>query len=242
MIDLLNYNMTECYLNDSIYIQHGVTYVEEKKHRIQIQKHNWHRYLKDIGWKKLPRKWITELNKHSIQKEKNSLFGILSCPGDGDCLFHSIANAINESQGYMSFYTGKDIRKEISESITEDTFDMIIQCYRAMKDASDFQDSWNPHEITDLTQFKRCLCKGGHEYWGDSLLIQLISSHYNINVFVLSNDMGPYPMMTEYNSENPTICLWFDENHFELMGHFDGKQMISYFTTLPKEIRSLYNL
>jgi hypothetical protein len=235
--------MTECYyLNDHLYLQNGCTYLEEGSNKILVQKHNWHRCLKDIGWKKLPRKWITELNKLSTDKEKNSLYGILSCPGDGDCLFHSIANALNESQDFLSFNTGKDIRKEISESITEDAFDMIIECYRAMKDASDFHDSWDPHEITDLSQFKQCLCEGGHEYWGDSLLLQLISSYYDMNILILSNDVGPYPMMTEFHKEKPTICLWFDENHFELIGHFNGQRMISYFTTLPKEIQSLYNL
>lgn len=230
------------YLNDKLYLQNGITYLETNTKSIQIQKHNWHRYLSDIGWRKFPRKWITELNKRMINKQKNSLYGILSCPGDGDCLFHSIANALNESQGFMSYYTGKDIRKEISDSISKDTFEMIIECYRAMKDACDFHESWDPHKITDVSQFKKCLCDGGHEYWGDSLLIQLISSHYDVNILILSNEMGPYPMMTEYCYHKPTICLWFDDNHFELIGHFDGEKMISYFSLLPDEIKRLYNL
>ena len=54
--------------------------------------------------------------------------------------------------------------------------------------------------------------------------------------------MGPYPMMTEYCYHKPTICLWFDDNHFELIGHFDGEKMISYFSLLPDEIKRLYNL
>ena len=116
----------------------------------------------------------------------NSLFGCLECGDDGDCLFHCISYALNND--YENIYDSKDIRSKIADSISEDQFKDIISCYRCMKDLDDFDESWDPYEIDTLDEFKKELCKTGHNYWGDHFLIQLIMETFKINILILTQD------------------------------------------------------
>lgn len=233
----------EIYLTDTIVIKDGKTYCDEKI----VKKHNWHIMLKELGWNKLHKNWITKLNKLHNPYPNNSLFGSLECGDDGDCLFHCIATAINSQN--KQFYDSKDIRKLIANSITQDQFDNIISCYRCMKDLDDFDESWDPYEIDSLNKFKEKVMSSGHEYWGDHLMIQLITQVFQINLFILTQNeftdtYEQYPLALCYNKELPTILLVHENSsHFKLLGQFKNI-MITYFTnnSLPLEIKKLFNL
>jgi len=242
--------MDSYYLTDTVFLQGDTLFHETDKGVIkEIKKHNWHHILSDYGWAKLPKKWITALNLLTdSRKEKNSLFGSLECEHDGDCFFHCIANALNERDKYMNHYVSQDIREMICDSLTEDMFETIIGCYRAMKDASDFEEDWNPHAIKSLEQFKRKMICGGHEYWGDDLMMNALIQCLNVNILILNSsedDCTVYNTMNDYDPTRDSICLLYEnESHFQLLGYFNGSRMISYFHPgqLPTELLKVFRI
>ena len=235
--------MNENYLSENIVIKEGHMYYQEKI----IKRHNWHIKLEELGWSKLHKQWIKKLNKLHNPYTNNSLFGALECGDNGDCLFHCISYALNTVCD--EFYDSQDIRQKVAESITQGQFDNIITCYRSMKDLDDFDESWDPYEIDTLEKFKEEICKTGHSYWGDHLLLQLLVETFQINVCILTQNeftetYEPYPTAISYNKERDTIILIHENNsHFKLLGHFNDIMITNFnHTTLPLEIKRLFNL
>jgi len=235
--------MEEYYLSDNIVVKSNKIFYKDK----EVKKHNWHIKLCELGWEKLNKVWIRKLNRLHNSYPNNSLFGALECGDDGDCLFHCISYALNTR--CKDFYDSSDIREKVAKSITVEQFDNIISCYRCMKDLDDFDEAWDPYEIDTLEKFKKELCKTGHSYWGDHLLIQLIMDVFNINIFILSqneimNVYEPYPIGNIYDKNKHTIFLIYENNlHFKLLGYFEGV-MINYFNdkNIPLEIKILFDL
>ena len=146
-------------------------------------------------------------------------------------------------------YDSQDIRKIVAESITQDQFNDIIVCYRSMKDIDDFDEEWDPYEVDTLDKFKAELCKTGHSYWGDHLLLQLLIEVFQINILILTqneftNTYEPYLTATTYDKLRNTVVVIHENNsHFKLVGHFNSS-MVTYFDnfTLPLEFKRLFNL
>ena len=235
--------MDEQYLTEDIVIKKRQLYYKDKL----IKRHNWHLKLRELGWEKLHKHWITKLNKLHNPYPNNSLFGCLECGDDGDCLFHCISHSLNSVDKEM--YDSGDIREIIADSITEELFKDIISCYRCMKDLDDFNESWDPYEIDTLDDFKKEICKSGHSYWGDHLLIQLIVKQFKNNIFILSQNefddiYEPYPIGNCYNKDLNSIILVHENNsHFKLLGHFDDIMITNFDdSTLPLEIKRLFDL
>ena len=90
------------YLNDNIFTENDTYYYERDGKVTKVKGRDWHIRLSDYGWNKLHKNWIIKLNKLSKHKNKNSLFGVLDCGGDGDCLFNCISYAINEDKNINS--------------------------------------------------------------------------------------------------------------------------------------------
>jgi len=235
--------MDEQYLSEDIIIRSGYTYYQDKL----IKRHNWHLKLEDLGWSKLSKEWIHSLNKLHNPYPNNSLFGCLECGDDGDCLFHCVATSLNTV--HDNFYDSSDIRRLVADSISHEQFDNIIICYRSMKDLDDFDETWDPYEIDTLDKFRRQLMEPGHSYWGDHLIIQLITQVFNLNLFILTQNewmdvYKEYPLATKYDSSKNTLILLHENNtHFKLIGHFQNV-MITHFSheTLPLEIKKLYHI
>ena len=244
--------MNEYYLTDNIRL-----FNDRMEYRINeidifkpILKRNWHIILNEYGWEKINRKWILNLNKLSNKKEKNSLYGVFDCDMDGNCFFQCIAHALNErDRGTDNYYNSDDIRRMISDNITEEQYDMIISYYRIMKDADDFSEDWDPYLIESLEDFKIKINTSGHEYWGDYFLLQILVNILEVNIFILNcntitNDYSTYNTLNEYNSEYGSIFLIYENMcHFKLLGYFDTK-MTSFFLNenIPNELKKLYNL
>tara|TARA_Y100000389_G_scaffold11373_1_gene10489 strand:+ start:242 stop:949 length:708 start_codon:yes stop_codon:yes gene_type:complete len=235
--------MNEHYLSENIVIKEAHMYYQEKL----IKRHNWHIKLEELGWSKLHKQWIKKLNKLNNPYPNNSLFGALECGDNGDCLFHCISYALNTVCD--EFYGSQDIRQNIAESITQEQFDNIIICYRSMKDLDDFDESWDPYEIDTLEKFKEEICKTGHSYWGDHLLLQLLVETFKINVCILTQNeftetYEPYPTAISYDKDRDTIILIYENNsHFKLLGHFNDIMITNFnHNTLPLEIKRLFNL
>ena len=241
------------YLTDSVFLKEDTLFYETERGDIKrVSKHNWHRILEEYGWTKLPKKWITTLNmtiESPSHKERNSLFGMLDCEHDGDCFFHCIANALNERDHFTSHYDSQDVREIICESLTDEMFETIIGCYRAMKDASDFEEDWDPHKIKSLDQFREQMRKGGHEYWGDYLMMNLLVQCLGVNILLLNSnedeqDYTVYKTLNDFDETRGTICLLYENGvHFQLLGHFNGSRMISYFPPylVPFALRKIHD-
>ena len=117
-----------------------------------------------------------------------------------------------------------------------------------MNDTGDFDESWNPDEMT-IEEFKDLIIRGGNEYWGDFLILNLIKEYLMINLVILnSNELTEeyynYPIFHEYDEKLDTIILLYEnEEHFKLIGHFQGNNMVTLFNnqTIPKEILKMIN-
>ena len=48
----------------------------------------------------------------------------------------------------------KDIRKLITEHITEEQYLQIIEYYRILKDSQEFDETWDPYSIHSIEEFK----------------------------------------------------------------------------------------
>jgi hypothetical protein len=243
----------EFYLTENIILKDNRTYYKEKGKIKRINRNNWHHYLKDFGWYKMPLQWIKILNKLSENKNiKNSSFAVLDCSSDGDCFFHCISNSLNEYNRVNENYeliNSVDVRNKIADSITNEIFNEIIGYYRIMKDVDDFDEEWDPYEIKDLKSFKDIIKEGGHSYWCDYILLNEITKIFRINIFILNSnennsDYSPYNTLIDYNHEYDTIFLLYEDNcHFKLIGYFDGSSIISYFTeNIPIEFLKLFKL
>ena len=234
------------YLTGSIFIFNDKLFYEEKGIEKEIKNHNWHRILKDYGWEKLHKQWIKKLNSYLKKPINNSLFGVLDCGGNGDCLFHCISYVLNTL--YDGEYSSGDLRKQLSESLEEERYNELIEFYKIFKEMGDFDEDWDPNEMT-IQKFKEILIKGGNEYWGDFLIINLIKEYLNINLIILNsneitNEYYNYPLFYEYEEGlNTIILLYEDENHFKLVGHFKEGNMITLFNqqTIPIEILKMIN-
>ena len=121
------------YLTDTIYIKDNIYYHEKGNKSFKIKETDWHIHLNDYGWNKLTIQWIKILNKLSLNKNKNSLFAVLDCGGDGNCLFNCINYAINGIDQLLNIDT---FRLNFSESITYDVFSHIIDIYKISKEYS----------------------------------------------------------------------------------------------------------
>jgi len=229
------------YLTDDIYVKEEIMYYKNKP----IKKYNWHHILCDIGWNKLNKNWIKKLNSYNPNSYKNSLFGVLDVPSDGNCLFHCIAEALSSSGDV--YYESQDIRILLSKEIDEGTFNMIISIYRCLKDSEDFDEDWDPYEINKLQDFKDKLINGGHEYWCDHILLELLVKTLKLNIFILESNEehnDKYQYLSNYNKKYKSIILLYSNgNHFQLIGNFQGymKQLFDD-KNLPIEIKKMYNL
>ena len=239
--------MEEYYLTDNIRLYNDKMEYKKDDIFLPVKKYNWHHILNEYGWEKIHKPWIMKLNQLSVTKEKNSRFGMLDCESDGDCFFHCIANSLNERDiNTDNYYISDDIRKLISDNITQEQFNLMITTYRIMKDADDFSEKWDPYEIDTLEDFKNTLNTSGHSYWGDFMLLQVLSEILKVNIYILNtneyqNEYNVYHTMCEYKRDYDNIFLLLENScHFKLIGYFDEK-MITYFRSedIPIELKKL---
>jgi len=239
--------MNTYYYTDELRLKNDILEYKRKELFLPVKKHNWHHVLYDYGWEKINKQWIIILNKYSENKEKNSRYGMIDCERDGDCFFHCIANSLNERDiNTGNFYDAQDIRKMISDNISQDQFDLMITTYRIMKDADDFSEEWDPYEVSTLEDFKNTLNTSGHSYWGDFMLLQVLCEILKVNIYILNtneyqNEYNVYHTMCEYKRDYDNIFLLLENScHFKLIGYFDDK-MITYFRSdeIPIELKKL---
>jgi hypothetical protein len=242
--------MNKYYLTDDIFIKDSKFFYEKNDKDFIIKENNWHVFLKSYGWTKINKKWIITLNKLSDNKAKNSPFAVLDCGSEGDCLFKCISYALLPySRIHENETNFKIIRKQLSDNITHDLFDTIINIYQISKTNNEFKESWDPFKIT-IAEFKNKIETGGNDYWGDFILLDILRSINNINIIVLytntlTNEYYNYPLFYDYNINNKTIILLYeDEQHFKLIGHYRDNTIKYIFKhkEIPVEVLKLSNI
>jgi hypothetical protein len=237
--------MDKYYYTDTIYLQDTNIYYDKDNIKKKVQNYNWHKILNEYGWEKLNLKWIKKLNNLIDFVPRNSLFGVLDCGGEGDCLFHCISYALKSDDVFNINlnYEVSDLRQIICDTIDIEKYNEIIGIYKILKDADDFDEDWDPYEI-DFDEFKGILLEGGNNYWGDNIIINILKEKLNINIIILSsnnitNQHNYYPLLYDFDKKLNTIILLYEDNmHFKLVGYFDD-YMITLFKNVPQEILKL---
>ena len=116
---------------------------------------NWHKYLEDYGWNKLP-VWRKILKS----KDKNFRYGVLECGAQGDCLFHSIAEALNNNSSLEdTLYCVDNLREFAASMVNKNNFDMIIENYRCEQKEGSFNECWDPFSVKTIEDLKKEICK-----------------------------------------------------------------------------------
>ena len=231
------------YLTDSIYINNGITFYENDSNSKKITTKNWHHYLGDYGWTKLNLGW-----RKRLKEDGKSCFGLLDCGGDGDCFFHVLCEALNTeflSKLRMPKYEVKTLRLLAANEITKNNFKLILENYKIGFEEGDINGEWDPNEIKTIGQLKTEIVKGGDNFWGDHILLQLLQQKLKLNIIILNSNYTVHPMASLDLSENDkTIIIYYlDQHHFQLIGYYDGNLMKTLFKNdeLPEIIMNVYN-
>tara|TARA_B110000495_G_C22598262_1_gene357969 strand:- start:50 stop:616 length:567 start_codon:yes stop_codon:yes gene_type:complete len=180
---------------------------------------------------------------------KNSLYGVLDCGGDGDCLFHCISYALMENNKFNTNlkYEITDLRKIVAEAIDIKKFNEIINIYKILKDSNDFHEIWDPYNIS-YDDFILLITLGGNNYWADNIIINILKEKLEINIIILNsnsitNEYNYYPLLYDYDEKLMSIILLYEnEMHFKLVGYFNNV-MVTLFdnNNIPKELIKLIN-
>jgi hypothetical protein len=240
------------YLTDCVYIKDGKTFYEDGDKIKKINKSNWHNYLGDYGWTKLSLNWRKRLKEDHI----NSCFGVLDCGGDGDCLFHVLCESLNSEylmKLRMPKYDVKTLRQLAASEINKENFSMILETYKLDYEDNmyNFSGEWDPEQIKTIGQLKKEIIKGGDNFWGDHILLQLIQKKLKLNVIILNSSDGPndkctiHPLASiDFENNDKTIIIYYlDQYHFQLIGYFDGNIMNPLLkkNEIPQILIDIYN-
>ena len=91
--------METYFLTENISINNDIMFYHSKK----ITNNNWHLYLTEYGWNKMPLRWVKKLNKLTSIKSRNSRYGVYSCPEDGDCFFPGLDKSLDHLLLFIRF-------------------------------------------------------------------------------------------------------------------------------------------
>ena len=179
---------------DKYYISNEIFYDFSKKCFFQenldekcekIVYSNFKTAFEDYGWSELDFLWNIELGDE---------FMLLDCGSHGDCLFHCLAEAINlnnickSNPDISDLLDIEDLRKMASKQLNKDNYDIILQNYKIEKEVGEFQGDWDPESINSIEDLQNELCKTGNNFWGDHIVIQLLSQALKVNIISLNGD------------------------------------------------------
>tara|TARA_S200000501_G_scaffold23563_1_gene20371 strand:+ start:732 stop:1442 length:711 start_codon:yes stop_codon:yes gene_type:complete len=207
---------------------------------LKINNTNFEVEFEDYGWSELGFLWNIELGDQ---------FMLLDCGANGDCLFHCLSEAINLDnicRGDISnLFDVQTLRTKASNEFTSENFDLILQNYKIEKEVGEFQGDWDPESINSIEELQNELCKTGNNFWGDHIIIQLLSQSIKKNIIVLNGD-EEFEKLTYNTVETPGskgyIIIYFENNcHYKLVGKFNGKKIVSVFPKIPDNLLTLEN-
>ena len=243
--------LDEHYITDTLKIEKNILKYRKDKKFIPIKKSNWHKILSEYGWKKIDKNWIIKLNKLSKSKERNSLYGIYDVPKDGNCFYHCIAKAFTDNYiNDVYLYDDIDIRKIISEGLTQSHFENYIEYYRIIESINENDNLWDANKIINLDDLKEIIKSSTIDFWVDYYILQFAIEILNINILILNTNEDKklytvYNTMINYDKGKKTIILSYEnENHFNLVGYYNGENIVTLFEhkEIPYEFSVLFSI
>ena len=233
------YQNTKHYITENVlFYKKRLYFLTEDEKYICINTRNFFKYLIQYGWVKLNIEWRKKLDSAN--------YCVLECGSDGDCLFHVISEALNLDlifKNDIPKYSILDIRKIASNEINDDNFEIILESYKAELEYGEFIGDWNPNEINSKDDLKKEVEKKGDSFWGDHILLQLISKALGINFIIFDNNKNNiYSLFDNLKYEKTVYLYYYDNYHFQLIGHFNGKVINTVFDKkdIPEIILNLY--
>ncbi len=219
------------------YRKNKLYYLKEPNKIIKISNLNWEYYLEEYGW----------ININLEFKEDTILtkFGILDCGGHGDCLFLCVLEALKEN-GFIDIDVN-DIRLKVSNQVTNNNFEIILDNYKTEKYSEDFEGNWDPFKIKNVDELRKEIQKPGENFMGDHIIIQLLEKELNINIVIINtesynlenNKFKVINTGTKIEKNRDTIFLSYCYNfHYQLIGYFNKNKMITKFkfNEIPNEL------
>ena len=237
------------YISSSIYLLNHELYAEKSGKDIKLKFNNWHHYMEDYDYQKLHRGWIKRLK--SELSPHNSPWGVKECGGEGDCLFACIEEAFkNFYEPDNEDYSIENLRIKAAEQITKENFEMILETYKSENEIGEFSGGWEPDDIDSIEDLQNELKQCGNNFWGDHIIIQLLQKELDIN-FIILNDENEFAQKKytiqrtccNLDVNKKTIILSYYNNiHYQLVGHFNGKIMKTLFNydEIPPEMLRIY--
>lgn len=240
----------EIYITSNLFLQDNKLFYEETASKtLKLNRANWHKYLSEYEYEKLPLGWKRRLKSKIYPK--NSLWGIKDCGGNGDCLFLCIEEALkNFEEIENDMFSVENLRFKAASQITEENFKLILETYKAEVETGEFEGEWNPLEITRVEELQKEMMKCGDSFWGDHIIIQLLAQALNLNFIILNDDNE----FAEQNfrlqrigldldkSRNTIILSYYSNIHYQLVGYFNGNTMQTLFPfdQIPPEMLQVY--
>tara|TARA_X000000950_G_scaffold287551_1_gene400262 strand:- start:805 stop:1521 length:717 start_codon:yes stop_codon:yes gene_type:complete len=213
------------FLNEDLFYLDKSLYKVSNDKNIRLNRKNWFSSMKNYGWEKLKLNWRKIL--------ENNFFSVLECGADGDCLFHVVSEALNMELIYnyeIPNYDIANVRSLAASQINDDNFVIILESYKAELECGEFFGDWNPNTITCINDLQVEILKSGNNFWGDHILIQLLSEKLSINFIILNDESHNITSMCNDLKYDKTIIIYYLDNlHFQLVGYFNGKIMQTVF-------------
>lgn len=239
--------MTEVYITDEIVLNDGKLFIYDCKKKIKINTSNISKYLTTIGWEEMDEDWKNLLSNYI--RTINIPYIILECGGEGNCLFHCVAEAFNNVLQFPDNliekkYSMEQLRQIATDQINIDNFELILDSYKTAYESNEMMDLWDPNTIDNIDDLKTTL----QLCWGDHIILQLLQEALQVNIvvfnnYIFSNSGNNISSMGQSITKYPqTILLYYIDNiHFQLIGKFNGKTIQTIFYKLPIELKKLVN-
>ena len=160
-----------------------------------------------------------------------NLFRIEGNVGSGDCLFYSIASALNNNIG-TELYSVLDIRKYISNYINHDNVDEILDLYISVVQDNDINPqtylSIKKKFINDRVNDLKDHVKTS-QHWGTDKDIMILSEILDMNILVIFNErvydnrmlVSKNLVACIGNKSDKFILIYKDGNHYEIIKKHD---------------------
>lgn len=239
----------EIYLTSNLFLKDNSLYYEiSTSNTIKVSKNNWHYYLCDYDYEKLPLGWKKRLKSPT---SKNSLWGIKDCGGNGDCLFLCIGEALRDFYKLEDEnYSVEKLREIAANMITDQNFIIILETYKAEAETEEFDGLWDPFSIKTKVELQNEIKKTGDSFWGDHIIFQLLAEALNLNFIILNdkNELAKQDFRLQriglnLRKDRKTIILSYYSNfHYQLVSYFNGNYMQTVFKydEIPPEMLAVY--
>lgn len=177
--------------------------------------------------------------------------------GDGNCLFHAIANSF-----FVPYYTemvdeNKITRKEIIQKIRKELAEKLSCPVSSQPNSKTHYEIINsgktsefpvcpdfPEDDFSLENMKKQLDSDKYLGYG---YIEYISNMLDKNIYILNdsnNDLYPFEkteLLNIYKRNRSSIVIYYKSNHYELVGILNNGIVDTYFDSDHTFIKFLYN-